>query len=697
MKKILILIISVLCIGMTTQSSAQCDHSNDVTLEQIIGNEQMKHLVNIHNKRSGSSILRKSGGTSEVNVLTIRPFGTTNAYMSQYGMNPDSARIATELYDKDMMDEPLQNSGLGNLPGTAHSSIYELPFGPYVEDAMNGNFDDNLFIFNIATGGANTGKEPIFGKIDSIIQADRIGVIKIEYPHGWVIGSSGNDVVGVAFPVGNQNLIPNSNIIMISIKQVVNYARNPSAESLSTGSHECAHVGGCVHCNCNTIMNASASLVQVFAFEEPCLSKFVLYWTTVCNFWPNTVDADGDGFDETVDCDDNDPDTYPGAPELCDGIDNNCDGIRDTDLGDYPDLHYFDFDRDGYGDSGPFSTPCFVVLTDDYVTIGGDCDDDNPNINPDAPEICDGIDNNCDGDIDEGLLNEYFPDEDGDTYGFNPGRIRICDPTPPPGFVNRSGDCDDTDPTIYLGAPEICDGKDNNCNSLTDADELLLDDGVLVGGTTYYLDSDNDSYGDPDNSVVDCTQPSGYVLNNTDCDDNRPDVYPGATEVCDGMDNNCDGTVDEGVTIPFYADGDDDGFGDPNNMVNGCDANAPMGFVSDNTDCDDTDPTINPDAVDIPNDGIDQDCDGVDEITDGIHDIAGQEIKIYPNPVNDILNIEYKGLDLEIRLVSTTGMALYSTVQDNKIDMSNIPSGAYMLIVTDRQSRISITDRLIIL
>ena len=82
------------------------------------------------------------------------------------------------------------------------------------------------------------------------------------------------------------------------------------------------------------------------------------------------------------------------------------------------------------------------------------------------------------------------------------------------------------------------------------------------------------------------TQPLGYVLDNTDCDDTRSDVYPNAPEICDGLDNDCDGQVDEGVKTTFYADSDGDGYGNPSVTTQAC--SAPTGYVSNNTDCDDT-------------------------------------------------------------------------------------------------------------
>jgi len=129
--------------------------------------------------------------------------------------------------------------------------------------------------------------------------------------------------------------------------------------------------------------------------------------------------------------------------------------------------------------------------------------------------------------------------------------------------------------------------------------------------STYYRDADGDGYGDPSQSTEDTSQPSGYVSDNTDCNDSDASIYPGAEEICDdGVDNDCDGDIDEGCEEwhTYYLDADGDGYGDPNQSTE--DTSQPSGYVSDNTDCNDSDASIHPGAEEICDDGVDNDCDG---------------------------------------------------------------------------------------
>ncbi len=317
----------------------------------------------------------------------------------------------------------------------------------------------------------------------------------------------------------------------------------------------------------------------------------ITYSTNSCDPY---VDVDNDGACSDVDCDDTDADINPSAIEVCDGIDNNCDGQTDEGV---TNTYYADIDSDGYGDPNVSAIACSAPSG--YVTDDTDCDDTDAAFNPLAAEVCDGMDNDCDGQIDEGLSNTYYADSDGDGYGDPNASIMAC--SAPSGYVTDDTDCDDTDAAVNPLATEVCDGMDNDCDG-------QIDEGL---SNTYYADSDGDGYGDPNASIMACSAPSGYVTDDTDCDDTDAAVNPLATEVCDGMDNDCDGQVDEGLSNTYYADSDGDGYGDPNNSTTAC--SAPSGYVLDDTDCDDTDAGINPSATEVC-DGIDNDCNGqVDE------------------------------------------------------------------------------------
>jgi len=240
-------------------------------------------------------------------------------------------------------------------------------------------------------------------------------------------------------------------------------------------------------------------------------------------------DVDGDNFvvcdgicslapgDQCGECDDGNAATFPGAPEICDGLDNDCDTVVPANEAD--------------------------ADADTFRVCDGDCDDGDPNTFPGAAEICDGLDNDCDT-----VVPANEADADADTF-------RICD-----------NDCDDADPDTYPGAPELCDGLDNDCDTVVPANEA---------------DADADTFRICDN----------------DCDDGNASSFPGATEICDGLDNDCDGSLP-----PDEADADGD-------SVSICEG-----------DCDDTDPAVSPNAMETGAvacaDGIDNDCDGLIDMND---------------------------------------------------------------------------------
>ena len=258
------------------------------------------------------------------------------------------------------------------------------------------------------------------------------------------------------------------------------------------------------------------------------------------------VDSDGDGWNENTDCDPGNSSVSPGAPEMPNnGIDDDCNPVT-------PDV-IEDADGDGF-----------------FNTI--DCDDHNILVNPDALEICNGIDDNCNNQIDEGVTITFYADVDGDTYGDLSATDQAC--TAPVGYVADNMDCNDNDFNVHPNAAEICNGADDNCNT-------LIDEGVLL---TFYRDADGDTYGDMAVSTQACAASTGYVSSNADCNDSMAAVNPGAIEILyNSIDDDCNPITPDGI------DADND-------------------LYADNVDCNDSDPTVNPGRKETAYNGKDDDC-----------------------------------------------------------------------------------------
>jgi large repetitive protein len=363
-------------------------------------------------------------------------------------------------------------------------------------------------------------------------------------------------------------------------------------------------------------------------------------------------DADGDGYGADEDCDDDDASVNPGSQELCDGIDNDCDGTADEDAMGGPGW-YTDDDSDGFGagdaledclqpegtseyagdcdDTDPAYNPgateddcadpndynCDGSVGYDDADADGfaaceECDDSNADINPDGIEVCDGADNDCDGTIDNDDAVDaitWYADTDGDGFGDLDATVVSCDA--PTGYVADGTDCDDNDGAINPDADEVCDDADNDCDGTIDND----DD---IDAATWWPDADSDGFGSTKGDLTSCDQPSGYVSDNTDCDDAEAAVNPDEDEICNSVDDDCDGTIDNNDAIDaptWYDDDDSDGYGDPDYGATAC--SQPSGTVSDSTDCDDSESTTNPGADEYC-DGHDDDCDGTIDEDDAV-------------------------------------------------------------------------------
>ncbi len=339
---------------------------------------------------------------------------------------------------------------------------------------------------------------------------------------------------------------------------------------------------------------------------------------------PAGQDIDGDGNctgegeeGPIVDCDDSDPLTNPGAPEVCtNGEDQDCDGVGG--LGDEDCVGFLDMDGDRYCAAG------FDMNEDgdcaDPGELGGgeDCRDDLPEVNPTATEDCiDGLDNDCDGSFDayDPLCSPDYLDFDGDHWCGVGSDLNMDGDCSDEGEQAGPADAAPNDSTIFPGAPENCfDRKDNDQNGLVDADDPYC---------TNDVDADSDGWcpiGQDINGDGDCMD-EGENIGASDCDESDPNRNPGVMEATAGedmrgcfnrIDDDCDGDVDLFDSECFFVlDRDGDGYcgvGVDDNGDGDClDVDEERGGMVG--DCDDTERTAFPGAEEICDDGIDNDCD----------------------------------------------------------------------------------------
>ena len=333
-------------------------------------------------------------------------------------------------------------------------------------------------------------------------------------------------------------------------------------------------------------------------------------------------DGDGDGwcavkaviigkpkvcFNGLGDCADDQASAYPGSKEVCgNGIDEDCNGQTDADENATGcTALWFDGDKDGFGKDDP---KCLCAPTGSFTASKpGDCLDNDPKANPDASEVCsNGKDDDCDAAQDEpdsqGCAN-FFSDQDSDGYGTGAAKC-LC--APDATFtVKKDGDCDDSNAKANPGMTEACNSMDDDCDG-------KVDEVGALGCSLFYADLDADLYGDPKDSACLCkAEPAHSATSPGDCDDSKADINPKGKETCDGFDNNCNGVADEvgaaGCTT-LYADLDGDGAGDPAQKACMCAKTAP--YTSDNAkDCDDKNPKVFEGQTEACN-GTDDNCNG---------------------------------------------------------------------------------------
>lgn len=380
-------------------------------------------------------------------------------------------------------------------------------------------------------------------------------------------------------------------------------------------------------------------------------------------------DSDGDGYspDGTFgtsgkkDCNDASRNISPVAREICDGVDNDCDGSKDEGFVNQK-TYYRDADSDGYGDPDVSQVSCVAV--GGHVTNATDCDDANMYINESVIEgdatavrinkdgsldssqigVCDNVDNDCDGVIDEYFLKQiFYIDADGDGYGTSTkinkdgshtGLTQSSCEASIEGYATNNLDCDDAKKTVHeqttFYQDADGDGYGNaavsqvSCESSVAgyvADDSDCDD--TKTSVLWYFDNDKDGHGSKTVSYLDCSDYFGgaadpdYTETATDCNDYRVDAYDDAPELCDGIDNDCDGDIDEGfATGTLYLDWDKDGYGTPlvaektcyQKLINPDGTLVPRtGYSTDKTDCNDGVDTIPSEVACIEDDNA---CDG---------------------------------------------------------------------------------------
>ena len=280
--------------------------------------------------------------------------------------------------------------------------------------------------------------------------------------------------------------------------------------------------------------------------------------------------------------------------------------------------YYADADVDTYGNAAVSQISCTGAPVG-YVSNSTDCDDGNAAVNPAATEVCsNGIDDNCDGiqsELVAGAYDNDVPHICTDVVGHmvvyaNSGIAPYAYTLNTAGFTDAAGNYG-----WGANAPGVYNWSVTDATGCSQSGSYTI---TIPAPIMSYADTDLDGFGAGAEVSV-CSLSAGYVLTNTDCNDANAAVNPGATEVCNGTDDDCDGSTDEGVQSTFYADVDGDTYGDASSSVQGCTAS--VGYVSNSTDCNDNNAEVNPTATESCSTAYDDNCNGI--VNEGCSAIAG--------------------------------------------------------------------------
>jgi hypothetical protein len=294
-----------------------------------------------------------------------------------------------------------------------------------------------------------------------------------------------------------------------------------------------------------------------------------------------------------------------------------------------PTLFYADNDNDGFGDLANDTLVCNAPAG--FVANSTDCNDNDALVNP---------------------TTIWYQDLDNDQVGNSAVSQVAC--LQPAGYVLANGDCDD-----------------NNA--------------AIVAAVLYYTDADSDGFGDDATATAFCQAPVNMIAIGGDCNDANNAIYPGAPEICDGFDNNCNGQEDEGLTfLNYYFDGDSDGYGIGNSTVS-C---TPLtGYATLTGDCDDSNDTVYPGATDTEENGIDENCDGVDGVL-GLNSVE-LSAQIAPNPSIGSIQITLNQVGSgQIQILDLNGKILMTKQLNGAtahIDLGSLQQGTYLVSIVTAQ------------